>query len=348
MYTGYYVVLTNEEKNNYQPQSKRQLQEEGFLLKNILISQVPGKNYQRVKFDFVGGEDDFDGYFIGFLYKDGKFLGKFHYVKTLASNSLEAKLDGRYTETEQGIEIRGDEYFNDKKNCFYIVTYSEQEEKATTKIAKIPATKKQEDSINTVLNKELALLLFKRAERMKKKRKTNAFDLYQPAKRLQLKPITEESIFTAASLAYSWMPTMLELFPKNANNLAAELKAVQELGAIQSVSDFEKNEDQISEWLQLLTSTINHSVVGASKTLHLFYPNHIPILDRRVLKAWQKLFGKHYKKHPVLKLATSVPYASGRQVPLYMKYWKLMLQWKENSGLSSIRELEEPLYWSGG
>lgn len=347
MYTGYFVVLTDEEKNNYQPKSKRQLQEEGFLLKNILISQVPQQTYRRIKFDFVGGEDDWDGYSIGFLYEDGKFLGKFHYVKTLANNSLESTLDGRFIETEHGIEIRGDEYYNNKKNCFYIVINNELEEKSATKIKKEPVIIKLQDPINTILNKEAALLLFQRAESIKKKSKNNSFDLYQPANRLRLQPHTEDALFTAVSLAYSWMPTMLELFPKNGNNLAAELKAVQALQAIKSVSDFEQKEKEIQQHLELLTNAINHSIVGASKTLHLFYPDIVPILDSRVLKAWNKFFGKYYKKHPALKLVQSVPYYSNRQVPLFMKYWKLMLQWKENAGCKTVRELEEALYLLG-
>lgn len=348
MRTGYYVVLTEEEKNKYQPQSKRQLQDEGFFLKNIIISPVPGKNYRRVKFDFVGGEDDWDGYFIGFLYEDGKFLANFHYLKSVMNNHLEAKLNGHFTETEEGIEIRGDETVEDRKACFYITIYKEQEEKSATKIEKKPASKKQQDPINAVLNKEAAMLLFQRAERMKKKSKKNSFDLYKTASALQIKPTSEQALFTAASLAYSWMPTMLELFPKDVNNLAIELKAVQGLQAIKTVADFEQNEQEIRTSLELLTDAINHSVVGASKTLHLFYPDHVPILDRRVLKAWSKFFGKHYKKYPGLKLAGSVPYYSNRQVPLFMKYWKLMLQWKENTGYKTVRGLEEALYWLGG
>jgi hypothetical protein len=346
MYAGFYVHLNVIEINDYNPSGLDQIKKDGYLLKGISFIQNSNELFQRIHFDFVADEQTYDGFVKGFLYPDGKFLGIFHYIKE--ARLPDTKYEGRYIETKDGIEIRGKEYDGNKTHGYYIRIIKEKP-LYTKPIENIKRPEKQQtDSLSTVLNKEVAELLFQKAERLKKKSKKTGFDLYKQATNLHLTPDSEETIFKATSIAYSWMPTMLELFPHKANSLSAELKAVQALKTIKSVPDFEQHEKAILKHLELLTNTINHSVVGVSKTLHLFYPDHVPILDRRVLKAWSKFFGKHYKKHPTLKLAKAVPYASNRQVPLYMNYWKLILRWKENAGLKSVRELEEALYWVGG
>lgn len=344
MLTGYYLGIKLQELEEFTAPSQAQLKTEAVQLDKISIFDNPVNKQTEIHFDYLPGEGYWGGYVKGYLYKDLKFHGWFHFV-TEAKLPV-VKLIGTYKHSETGIELRGSEEEEGKPiGAFFIqLKDSALSNKIVTENKTVKDTTTKYESIFT---KKLANQLTIKANKQKDKTK-KPFNHYKALLNIGLNPDSTDHFILAASAAYSWMPTMLELFPSDPGNMLAEINAVQKLGAIQSISDFEKKEDQISEWLQLLTSTINHSVVGASKTLHLFYPHHIPILDRRVLKAWQKLFGKHYKKHPALKLASSVPYASDRQVPLYMKYWKLMLQWKENSGVSSIRELEESLYWLGG
>lgn len=339
MLTGYYLQLQFDDLNDAFKENMQQYRDQGYPLTNGNILDMPGKKFRKLKFDFNGLDETWDGYIVGYLYPDKKFLGTFHPVKE--SEAPDTKLSGTYQYTRGIIKISGIEYGHTSKWGYYM-------ELAET--SDVPKHDEDiSDEIKTyslVLTADLSHLLSTKAEKIKRKAAIK-FDHYQGLIDAELNPVTEKDFLLAASAAYSWMPTMLELFPAKQGRFYSELKAVQELGKIKNVKSFKLKEEEINEWLILLTNTINHSIVGVSKTLHLFYPNHIPILDSRVLKAWQKTFGKHYKKYPSLKLSKTVSYSSNRQVPLYMKYWKLMLQWKENSGVASIRDLEEPLYWLG-
>jgi len=154
-------------------------------------------------------------------------------------------------------------------------------------------------------------------------------------------------ILQAMSVAYSWMPTMLDVYAINETEFLPLLKIIKGLGKIETVQDFEKKHKKIQEWLLLLTPIINNSIVGTSKVLHIFYPKTIPIIDSNVLKGWNKSLMKFYKKYPELRLPTSVPSTNERRVKVFMKYWRLLLIFKQNTQNSSIRVLEEPFYWNG-
>jgi hypothetical protein len=90
-----------------------------------------------------------------------------------------------------------------------------------------------------------------------------------------------------------------------------------------------------------MSEVINHSIVGVSKVLHFFSPDFVPIIDSRVVSAWNHFF-QHEKQVLLKGCQSSVPASK------YLDYWKALLFWKEQTGLKGIRELEEPFYLIGG
>ncbi|RYY77932.1 MAG: hypothetical protein EOO69_12820 [Moraxellaceae bacterium] len=76
-----------------------------YKLSNGNIIEEAGKPFKRIICDFYGGEDTWSGYIKGFIYTDGKFLGKMHYVAEakLAPDNL----NGSYILTPNGIELKG-------------------------------------------------------------------------------------------------------------------------------------------------------------------------------------------------------------------------------------------------
>lgn len=339
MLKGYYFTIQANEIKEVFNEDMSQYRDQAYPLENGSIFTKPNENFQRIHFDFNGLEETWNGYVKGFLYPDKKFLGTFHLIAE--AKLPETKLSGTYQYHRDIIKISGLEYDGVKKNGFYIELQETKKENTNQSISFLKTF-----NYNEILSVDLANSLSAKTEK-KKRKVAKKYNHYSGLINADLKPETENDFLLTASAAYSWMPTMLDLYPAEPGRFSNELKAVQQLAAIRTVVDFNNKEEQIKKCLSLLCNTINRSIVGTSKTLHLFYPAHIPIMDSRVLKAWQRVFAKHYKKYPALKLSMTVPYSSNRQVPLYMKYWKLMLQWKENSGAVSVRELEEPLYWLG-
>lgn len=340
MLQGYYFTIQADEIKEVFNEDMSQYWDQAYPLTQGSIFDIPGKDYKKLKFDFNGLNETWDGYVVGYLYLDNKFLGTFF---PIAEAKLpKTKLTGTYQFNKGIIKISGLEYDEAEKNGFYIELEETKKENTNQSITFLKTT-----SYKEILSVDLANSLSAKAEKSKRK-VVKKYNHYNGLINAGLKADTENDFLLSASAAYSWMPTMLDLYPAEPGRFSKELKAVQQLGAIKTIVDFNNKEEQIKKCLSLLCNTINRSIVGTSKTLHLFYPVHIPILDSRVLKAWLKIFGKHYKKYPSLKLGKTIPYNSNRQVPLYMKYWKLMLQWKENAGCNSVRELEETLYWLGG
>jgi hypothetical protein len=90
-----------------------------------------------------------------------------------------------------------------------------------------------------------------------------------------------------------------------------------------------------------LSRVINNSAVGTSKVLHFFCPETIPIIDSGIVLAWNRFFSNY----PAVILTGCKPVIRPAQ---YLDYWKALLFWKEQAGLSSIRQLENPLFILGG
>jgi hypothetical protein len=82
--------------------------------------------------------------------------------------------------------------------------------------------------------------------------------------------IDERVLIIGAHMVYGWMPTMLELYGDNFSKVAALLGRVQ-TGERLSPTD-----------LEIVKSTVNHSIEGASKLLHFVNPKCYPIWDSRV------------------------------------------------------------------
>ncbi|MBK6860835.1 MAG: hypothetical protein V9E90_03575 [Saprospiraceae bacterium] len=154
--------------------------------------------------------------------------------------------------------------------------------------------------------------------------------------------INRESLILAMNVAYSWMPTMLNIYKiKNTKDWKKLVNDVKFLSCIKTFKDFEKFEDKILDSLVRLSSTINNSIVGASKVLHLFSPKYIPIIDSRVIKAWNFFFSDFSKRNKGIVHLTSKP-------EKYLEYWKAILYWKTKVPKSSVREIEKFFFDFGG
>lgn len=81
--------------------------------------------------------------------------------------------------------------------------------------------------------------------------------------------IDRNTVLLGASLAYSWMPTVLTLNLDGLDQSAAILDEVR------------RGREPSAEDLEQLKKTINNSLVGASKLLHFIAPERFPIWDSR-------------------------------------------------------------------
>jgi hypothetical protein len=148
-----------------------------------------------------------------------------------------------------------------------------------------------------------------------------------------------DDLITTACIAYSWMPTMLDIYETDEKKLQILVKDIKIFGKIDSRVGLLKNETELKEILERLSKVTNNSTVGASKVLHLFYPTNIPIFDSRVRKACNNLFPVKMKI-PALN--------SKSQVNCYFQYWYALLYWKEKLNMPNVREIEKLLFDYGG
>jgi hypothetical protein len=158
---------------------------------------------------------------------------------------------------------------------------------------------------------------------------------------------SKNDLLKVAGLAYSWMPTMLDFYFPADYDFTGLLRLVKKCKN-QVITDDEKR-TLVSE----LASNINHSVVGASKVLHIICPEFVPFTDSRVIKGWNGFFSSEIRKNKIFKLPFSWNYNSDKslenKVTAYINYWNALLQWKTNMNNEvSIRDLEVLLYFIGG
>lgn len=153
------------------------------------------------------------------------------------------------------------------------------------------------------------------------------------------KILTQTILLTALATAYSWMPTMLDIYTNNPHIVFKKLsKHISYFKGIHSSNNLKINEEEVLQRLTDIKKLVNNSMVGASKVLHLFSPRYIPIIDSRVIKAWN-LFFQDIKE---LKI-------KGELSPeKYFKYWFYLLTWKENMKLKSVRDIEIYFFKYGG
>ncbi len=108
----------------------------------------------------------------------------------------------------------------------------------------------------------------------------------------------EEDLITAMCIAYSWMPTMLDI-------IGSEIQIKQLATKIEKLDLIEWYSPTEKEIISKLSRLTNNSIVGAVKTLHLIEPNRYPLIDSRVLIAWKRLFGTLQNKGIVDPLGAS-------------------------------------------
>ncbi|MBK6827110.1 MAG: hypothetical protein IPG86_09625 [Chitinophagaceae bacterium] len=165
------------------------------------------------------------------------------------------------------------------------------------------------------------------------------FDTYPYFIKNKRKLRTADDLIVAISIAYSWMPTMLDMYEQSERSLAKLKKEIVRFKAIHSSVALLKKETEIKETLAIFCKATNNSVVGACKVLHLFYPLQVPIFDRRVIRAWNKL----------LPATAKIPILNQRnQVNCFYNYWLGILYWKENLGHTGVRRIEKNYLNTGG
>ena len=156
---------------------------------------------------------------------------------------------------------------------------------------------------------------------------------------------TKEDLFKIAGMAYSWMPTMLDLYYDDKTNWKSILEHINKL---------KKDDESVREELVYnLAMIINHSIVGASKTLHIINPEFAPFIDSRVVRGWNSFFkfeikNKQINKLPVLSFDKNNGSQLSKKVKAYINYWNALLSWKnELNNAVSLRDLEVLFYIIG-
>ena len=86
--------------------------------------------------------------------------------------------------------------------------------------------------------------------------------------------LVPEDVVLGAHMAYGWMPTVLELYPKAPNI---------DLATGANILNMAKRKgDLADDEVKKLACLINNSLVGASKLLHFVSPDHFPIWDSKI------------------------------------------------------------------
>ena len=172
---------------------------------------------------------------------------------------------------------------------------------------------------------------------VKENNKKKGRDLYKHyASKFKHKEVDRELFYDATSIAYSWMPTMLKLYLESEAELLPS--CIEKMNTLRNIKNYKQletfEEEMLEKNLEVLKEVINNSVVGVSKTLHLFNPK-APIFDSRVLKSWNWFF-----KNTGLEIANTV---NG-----YIKYWKVVLYWQnqitQKKKRISVRNIEKVFF----
>jgi len=156
----------------------------------------------------------------------------------------------------------------------------------------------------------------------------------------------EKDLVAAMCIAYSWMPTMLEIHGKRRGikNL------VDKLSKLDSIEWYSSAERKLISTLSRVT---NNSIVGAVKTLHLVDPDRYPLIDSRVLIGWKNFFNKKINTGIERSLGSSWNLGRNeetldRLIKKYFYYRWVLIYWSSNlkKGVT-IRDIEFRLYLIG-
>lgn len=142
---------------------------------------------------------------------------------------------------------------------------------------------------------------------------------------------TKEDFIKLIAFAYSWMPTIPKLLG------AIDWNVVHPLIKLLQQGDMTVR----YELLSIIVPYINNSVVGTSKVLHFVAPNHVPIIDSRVINTWSILFKSNKLK--------KYPQGLNDEIVRYLQYWDCLNAWVSNiNGVATIRDIEGMLYGIDG
>ncbi len=156
----------------------------------------------------------------------------------------------------------------------------------------------------------------------------------------------ENDLVTAMCIAYSWMPTMLEIHGTKEDIEQVTLQLI----SLDSVKWYCPNEKAI---IFNLSKIVNHSIVGAIKTLHLIDPNRFPLIDSRVLTAWNKLMVNIQDTCTIESLGGTFNLGHdmknlNKLIEKYFYYRAFIIHWKSNLDKDiKIRDIEFRLYLMG-
>jgi len=160
---------------------------------------------------------------------------------------------------------------------------------------------------------------------------------------------TPNHLIVGAHLVYGWMPTILELNFSSLDEAVALLEAARQ-GIVLTAP-------QIAQ----LASTVNNSVIGASKLLHFTNPNVYPIWDSRVfqflnrISADPALKGHHYQvnKATLYEAYARTCRAVALTTDFQPTYHSLLTQFTALPGyqtfaITALRALEYIMFSGGG
>jgi hypothetical protein len=148
----------------------------------------------------------------------------------------------------------------------------------------------------------------------------------------------KEDIIRIASMAYAWMPTMLNIYADSSHDWKKTIRLI---------NNYKKNKlDERELLIENLSKIINNSIVGTSKFLHIINPELAPMIDSRVARYWNLFF--HNDKN--LKMPLDWNFNSKnhhKKIEKYIQYWDYLNEWKVNLKVVSIRDLEVLFYYMG-
>ena len=265
---GQIVYLTEEEVEDF-VFNLNELSSYGYQsIQGAVVAAHSETGIKTVIFDVVGTSEYWDSYVKGFLYDDGKFLGHFYYISD--SKKPKESMTGKYASIAGGYEIKGiiyedgnfplDFYLQIKTQALKIPMSIKKE-----KFPKITTIKKLEDKtpkrevIDTypsILNADLLKGITIKSDKKKKALARKGYLMYDHV--IKWKPSAEsgDDLIIAMCIAYSWMPTMLDIYVNDKKELNGLLKPVKELGNIKTLEDFDKQTNMIEACLTKLSKAI--------------------------------------------------------------------------------------------
>jgi hypothetical protein len=166
------------------------------------------------------------------------------------------------------------------------------------------------------------------------------------SKLLNRKVENEVDLITAMCIAYSWMPTMLDIHGTE-NEIKVLANEIADVNTIDLCSDEEKR------MIFSLARITNNSIVGAIKTLHLIDSERYPLIDSRVLIGWKKLLLMVGDEFSIGKIGYSLEVGRKQEhlnklIDKYFYYRSFINDWVSNlANGTSVRDIEFRLYLLG-